>query len=75
MPAEVVDSGHSVRDVLNSNDLDVNVIGKDVVKEEIKVEYKTENDFNIRLRREFLDHHSVYFANFLCKIRHKEIVW
>ena len=46
MPAEVVDSGHSVRDVLNSNDLDVNVIGKDVVKEEIKVEYKTENDFD-----------------------------
>ena len=35
-----------MRDVLNSNDLDVNVIGKDVVKEEIKVEYKTENDFD-----------------------------
>ena len=46
VPTEVVDSGHSTKDVLNSNDLDVNVNGKNVVKGEIKVEPRTEDDFN-----------------------------
>ena len=52
VPTEGVDSGHSTKDVLDSNNLDVNIYGKNDVKREIKVEPKTEEDFNCDKVRE-----------------------
>ena len=52
VPTEVVDSDHSTKDVLDSNNLDVNMNGKNVVEREIKVKPKTEEDFNCDKVRE-----------------------
>ena len=43
---QLVDLVHSVKDVVNSIDLNLDVIGEDVKKEEIKFDDKTENAFN-----------------------------
>ena len=52
VPTEVVDSGHSTKDVLDSNNLDVTMNGKNDVEREIKVKPKTEEDFNYDKVRE-----------------------
>ena len=52
MPTEVVDSGHSTKDVLDYNDLLVITNGNNVDEGGIKVKPKTEEDFKYDMVKE-----------------------